>query len=496
MDNLLVEIENISKSFPGVQALNSVSLNFYSGEVHVLIGENGAGKSTLIKILTGVYQKDTGTIKFKGRLVNFQTPRQAMQAGISVIHQELSLIPDLTVSDNIFLGREVISGYFLDKNFMYNQTRKILKSLELNIDPDVKVCSLTTAQKQMVEIVRSISWDSSLVIMDEPTSSLSENEVQSLFNMIKKLKTKNVGVIYISHRLKEIPQIGDRITVLRDGKLIHTFKVEESNEKQLISLMVGREIKDYYHYKIDEEDKVDKVLEVHNLTHEPYFRNISFYLNQGEILGIAGLIGSGRTELLRAIFGADQYQKGEIFLSGEKLGFNHPYKAIEKKIGFITEDRRSQGLLLDKSITENISLPSVRFRSKRSFIDKKWEKEVSLKLKDKLNIKAPSIHNIVKTLSGGNQQKVIIARWLAAESGLLLLDEPTRGIDVNAKAEIYSLMQDFVKAGGSILMVSSELPEILGVADRIIVMRRGELSGILSRREATEEKIMHLAALK
>ena len=496
-NNNLVEMDNISKSFPGVQALDAVNLTIFSGEVHVLIGENGAGKSTLIKILTGVYQKDSGSLKYKGQPVIFQNPRQAMKAGISVIHQELSLIPDLTVADNIFLGREKVKGQFLDKNYMANKTREILDSLDLHIDPNMKVDRLNTAQKQMVEIARSVSWNSSLVIMDEPTSSLSENEVKSLFNIILKLKKENVGIIYISHRLKEIPEIGDRVTVLRDGKWVKTLPVKESHEKQLISLMVGREIKDYYHFKNGEkQEKAHPILEVKNLTREPHFRNISFSLKQGEILGIAGLIGAGRTELLRAIFGVDQYKQGRVFLDNQQAKFHHPHQAIGKKVGFITEDRRDQGLLLDKSIIENISLPSIRFKSTRGFIDKSWEKRISSQFKDKLKIKTPSTQTIVKTLSGGNQQKVIIARWLAAESGILLLDEPTRGIDVNAKAEIYALMNDFIHSGGSILMVSSELPEILGVAHRIMVMRSGEISGILSRDEATEEKVMHLAALK
>lgn len=496
-DNVLVEIDNVSKSFPGVKALDSVSLNIFSGEVHVLIGENGAGKSTLIKILTGVYQKDSGKVRFKDKEVNFQTPRQAMQEGISVIHQELSLIPDLTVADNIFLGREKAKGQFLEKAFMQNKTKEILDSLELNIDPNIKVENLNTAQRQMVEIARSVSWGSSLVIMDEPTSSLSEKEVKSLFNIILKLKKENVGIVYISHRLKEIPEIGDRVTILRDGKIVKTLLEKESNEKKLISLMVGREIKDYYHFKKkDKKEEKVKVLEINNLTHEPYFRSLSFFLNQGEILGIAGLMGAGRTELLRAIFGVDLFHKGEIFLQNNKVKFNHPDKAIKNKIGFITEDRREQGLLLDKSVIENISLPVIKFKANRGFIDKNWEKQVSQQFKKKLQIKTPSIYSDVKNLSGGNQQKVIIARWLAAESDILLLDEPTRGIDVNAKAEIYALMNDFVNNGGSILMVSSELPEILGVAHRIIVMRKGELSGTLTREEATEEKVMHLAALK
>jgi ribose transport system ATP-binding protein len=492
----IIKIENISKSFPGVQALDSVSLNIISGEIHVLIGENGAGKSTLIKILTGVYQKDSGKIEYKGKEVNFQTPRQAMQDGISVIHQELSLILDLTVADNIFLGREKSNGQFLQKIYMQNKSKEILDSLELDIDPSVKVKELSNAQRQMVEIARSVSWGSSLVIMDEPTSSLSEKEVKSLFKIIKKLKRENVGIIYISHRLKEIPEIGDRVTVLRDGKIVQTLLVRDSDEKKLISLMVGREIKDYYHLKKQEKKEKNKVLEINNLTLEPHFRNISFYLNKGEILGISGLIGAGRTELLRAIFGLDQYHVGEIILKNNTVKFNHPKEAIDCKIGLITEDRRDQGLLLDKSVVENISLPVIRFNASKGFINKEWEKIVSSEFKEKLKIRTPSINTVVKNLSGGNQQKVIIARWLAAESDILLLDEPTRGIDVNAKAEIYALMIEFVHKGGSIIMVSSELPEILGLAHRIIVMRKGELTGILSKEEATEERVMNLAALK
>ena len=489
----LIEIRNISKSFPGVKALDDVSLDIGSGEVHVIIGENGAGKSTLIKIISGVYQNDSGELRLKGKLVHFTNPKQAIKAGISVIHQELSLVPDLTVADNIFLGRELIKGKFLEKREMNQRTQEILTSLDLDINPEEKIRNLSTAKKQMVEIARSVSWNSSLVIMDEPTSSLAKHEVDSLFRIIRKLKSENVGIIYISHRLQEIPEIGDKVTVLRDGVLIKTLPVNETNEGKLVSLMVGRKINNYYHRENKKTGKI--ILKVESITRKSHFKDISFYLREGEILGIAGLIGAGRTELLRSIFGADKIESGSIFLNGKLTDFNHPSQAIHNKIGLVPEERRDQGLLLDKSMRENVALPSLNIHAKKGFVDKLWEIKASEEYKKKLQVKTPSIEVILKSLSGGNQQKVIIARWLAADSKILLLDEPTRGIDVNAKAEIYHLMNDFTKSGGSILMVSSELLEILGIADRIIVMREGMITGILDHKEESEEKIMTLAAL-
>jgi ABC-type sugar transport system ATPase subunit len=493
IQNTLIEIRNISKSFPGVKALKNVSLDIYSGEVHVLIGENGAGKSTLIKIITGIYQNDSGEIRLKGKLVHFTNPKQAIKAGISVIHQELSLIPDLTVADNMFLGREVAKGKFLEKKVMNQRTQEIFSSLDLDINPEEKIRNLSTAKKQMVEIARSVSWNSSLVIMDEPTSSLAEHEVNSLFKIIRKLRSENVGIIYISHRLQEIPEIGDKITVLRDGILVKTLPVNETNENKLVSLMVGRQINNYYHRENKKTGKI--ILKIESITRKPHFKDISFCLREREILGIAGLIGAGRTELLRSIFGVDKIESGSIFLHGQLIDFNHPIQAIHNKIGLVPEERRDQGLLLNKSVKENVSLPSINIRAKKGFIDKLWEIKVTEEYKKKLQVKTPSIGTIIEFLSGGNQQKVIIARWLAADSKILLLDEPTRGIDVNAKAEIYHLMNDFTKSGGSILMVSSELLEILGIADRIIVMREGMIAGILDHKEASEEKIMTLAAL-
>jgi len=489
----LLKIRNVSKSFPGVKALDAVSLEIYSGEVHVIIGENGAGKSTLIKIISGVYQNDDGELRLKGKLVHFTDPQQAIKAGISVIHQELSLVPDLTVADNIFLGRELIKGKFLEKKEMNQKTQEILTSLDLDINPEEKIRNLSTAKKQMVEIARSVSWNSSLVIMDEPTSSLAKHEVDSLFKIIRKLKSENVGIIYISHRLQEIPEIGDKVTVLRDGVLIKTLPVIETNEAKLVSLMVGRQINNYYHRENKKTGKI--VLKVESITRKSHFKDISFNLRKGEILGIAGLIGAGRTELLRSIFGADKIENGSIFLNGKLTNFSHPVQAIHHKIGLVPEERRSQGLMLNKSMRENVSLPSLNIHAKKGFVDKLWETKASEDYKKKLQVKTPSIETTLKSLSGGNQQKVIIARWLAADSKILLLDEPTRGIDVNAKAEIYHLMNDFTKSGGSILMVSSELPEILGIADRIIVMREGIITGILDHREASEEKIMTLATL-
>ena len=490
----LVEISNLSKSFPGVKALDNISVNFFPGEVHVLLGENGAGKSTLIKVLSGVYQRDSGNIKLNGRDVNFSNTKQSISSGISVIHQELSLVPDLTIAENIFLGREIKRGKLplLNKEEMYRRTSDLLSQYEIKLNARSIVKDLNTAQRQMVEIVKAVSWNASLVIMDEPTSSLSNKEIRFLFETINKLKANNVGIVYISHKLNEIMEIGDKITVLRDGSLVKTLNAKDCTEEQLISLMVGREVKQYFHKEVDEKSE-ETVLRVRNLTRRSKFKNISFEVREGEIFGIAGLMGSGRTEVLRAIFGIDKIDSGSIELYGEDM-IPSPRRSINQRIGFVPEDRRLQGLLLDKSINDNISLPVIKRYIKGIFVDRALEKATSKEYFQKLGIRAPSIDTMCETLSGGNQQKVILARWLAANCKILLLDEPTRGIDVNAKSEIYNLMNEFKKNGGRIVMVSSVLPEILGVADRIAVMREGVITGILERSEASEEKIMMLAS--
>jgi len=492
--NALVEIRGLSKEFPGVKALDNINIDFCRGELHALVGENGAGKSTLLKILTGVYMRDGGTIKVDGQLVDFLNTKQAIEAGISIIHQELSIIPDLTVAENIFLGREpVINKVFLDKKQMHQKTKELFDTIGIDINPKAIAGELSTAQQQMVEIARAISYESSLVIMDEPTSSLSEREVEALFRIIKRLKANQIGVVYVSHHLNEIMEIGNKATILRDGRYIKTVDIKDTSENELVSLMVGRDIDHYFNRK--ESQCTDKiVLRIEGFTKLPKYKNISFELREGEILGIAGLVGAGRTEVLMGIFGAEKPDQGKMILHGKEVEFNTPRDAINHHLALVPEDRRHQGLLLTQSVKENIALPNLYIQSKNGFVDKEWENKTSDLFIKKLRIKTPSANTVTKNLSGGNQQKVIIAKWLAANTKILLLDEPTRGIDVNAKSEIYSLINEFTKEGGSVIMVSSELPEVIGISDRIIVMREGIVKGILDRSEALEEKIMMLAS--
>ncbi|HBF40157.1 MAG TPA: D-xylose ABC transporter ATP-binding protein [Firmicutes bacterium] len=492
----MIEMTGVSKSFPGVKALSNIDLNIYPGRVHVLLGENGAGKSTLIKIISGVYSRDEGFVKVNGREVNFINTRESLAAGISVIHQELSVIPDLTVAENIFLGREPKIGKsgFVNRKKMYSDATQLLETIGVKINPKTVIRKLSNADKQMVEIARAVSQNSSLVIMDEPTSSLSEHEVEALFKVIEKLKSENVAIIYISHRLKEIARIGDTVTILRDGCLVKTVSLQEIDESHMIALMVGREITQFY-YKSEIPPADEMVLEIKNYTRKGIFENVSFGLRRGEILGVAGLIGAGRTEVMRAIFGADRVESGECLLDGRPVRFTEPQQAIKAGVGLIPEDRRNQGLLLSKSVKENTSLASLFLNSKLGFLDFKWEAKIAVEFIQKLHTKTPTANTPVKNLSGGNQQKVVIAKWLAAKSRILIMDEPTRGIDVNAKAEIYALMKKFVEEGGSIIMVSSELPEILGVSDRIMVMREGRVSGIINGQGATEQAILQLASI-
>lgn len=493
-DKPLVKLEKISKSFPGVKALTDVSIDFFPGKVHILLGENGAGKSTIIKIISGVYQTDSGKLFVKGNEERFMNTKESLAKGISIIHQELSVIPDLTVAENIYLGREQKQAFgLIDKKRMNQEAKELLDSMGVKIDPRTVIRRLNNGDKQMIEIARAISQNSSMVIMDEPTSSLSDHEVKALFRVIKKLQANNVAIIYISHRLKEITEIGDDITILRDGNVISTVSLCEISEKEMVSLMVGREMTQFY-YKSETALKEDVVLEVKNLTNQN-FKDINFQLHRGEVLGVAGLIGAGRTEVMRVIFGADAYDSGEIYIGGKAVKIRSVSASIKYGIGLIPEDRRNQGLLLEKNVKQNTSLSSIYANSKKGFIDFKWEKVSAINYIRKMNTKTPSENTIVRNLSGGNQQKIVIAKWLLAESKILIMDEPTRGIDVNAKAEIYNLMKEFVENGGSIILVSSDLPEVLGVSDRILVFREGRLSGSLNAREATEQSIMKLASL-
>ncbi|MDD7770196.1 sugar ABC transporter ATP-binding protein [Suipraeoptans intestinalis] len=491
----IFQVKQISKSFPGVKALTEVSIDFYPGEVHALVGENGAGKSTLIKIMSGVYTPTDGELIYQGEKLSFKAPKEAIDLGILVIHQELSVANHLTVAENIYLGCEPRrKNGMLDRKKMNRDAQAILDEMNVDMQADMLAGHLNAAQQQMIEIAKVISKQARIVIMDEPTSSLSEHEIQSLFIQIKKLIEKNVSVVYITHRMKEITEIGHRVTVLRDGCKVDTMQVKEVTEKEIVSRMVGREIGDYYHKK--EHKRGKEMLRVENLSKQGVFSEISFCAYAGEIVGFSGLVGAGRTEVMEAIFGATGYEEGKVYLEGKEVLFRTPKEAIRSKIGLVTEDRRRTGLLLKKKIRENIVLPSLtRHRKKLGFLNKAWEVTSSRQYMEKLKIKAPGIDTVVGTLSGGNQQKVILAKWLVADSKILILDEPTRGIDVNARSEFYTLMNDFVEQGGAIIMISSEMPEILGVSDRIIVMREGRISGELSREEATEQRVIHMASI-
>lgn len=489
----ILQVKNICKVFPGVKALTNVSADFYPGEVHTLVGENGAGKSTLIKIISGVYTPTEGQVFLEGKEMKFTSPGQAIDAGIAVIHQELSIAKDLTVAENIYLGREPKKGGLLDRKKMNNDAQEILDFMRVNMKATQLAGSLNAAQQQMIEIAKVISKNAKVVVMDEPTSSLSESEIDALFEQVHILKKKNVAIIYITHRLKELTQICERVTVLRDGCKVDTMMVKDVTEKDIVNSMVGREMGDYYNKK--EHTRGKEMLRVEGLTRKGVFENVSFTAYAGEIVGFSGLVGAGRTEVMEAIFGATPIDSGKVFLEGQEVHFNSPMDAINAKVGLVTEDRRRTGLLLQKKIKENISLPSLpKHKNGMGFVDIKWEVDVAEEYMKKLRIKAPNIDTILSTLSGGNQQKVILSKWLVADSKVLILDEPTRGIDVNARSEFYTLMNDFVEDGGCIIMISSEMPEVLGVSDRVIVMRGGKISGELTREEANEQSIMHLAS--
>ena len=492
-----LQVKNISKEFAGVKALTDISIDFNKGEVHALLGENGAGKSTLIKIISGVYAPTSGSVLLDGKACRFHNPRQALDRGIVVIHQELSIANDLTVAENIYLGCEprIQNGFFLDREKMEADAQAILDFMEVDIRSTAVARHLTAAQQQMVEIAKVISKNAQVVIMDEPTSSLSEHEINALFKQIRILQKNNIAIIYITHRLKELFEIADRVTVLRDGCKVNTFSMKDVDEKTLVTSMVGREMKDYYNRQKHTPGK--ELLRIEHLSRDGEFSDISFAVHAGEILGISGLIGAGRTEVMETIFGARKPASGKIFVEGKERAFTSPKQAIDAKIGMVTEDRRRTGLMLNAMIKDNTVLPSLPAHHKKfGILDLKWETESSKKYVDKLAVKTPGIHTVISTLSGGNQQKVILAKWLLANSKILILDEPTRGIDVNAKSEFYGLMNEFVAQGGAIIMVSSELPEIIGISDRILVMCEGHVSGELDYTEATEEKIMAFASVK
>ncbi len=485
----LLEMHKISKSFPGVLALDNVDFDLNSGEVHALIGENGAGKSTLMKILSGAHQTDTGMIRMEGRTLKIHNPRIAQDSGISTIYQEFNLIPHLSIASNIFLGREPqhFAG-FINRTIMYDETKCILDELGLSIDPDILVRNLNVAQQQMVEVAKALIYHAKILIMDEPTSALTTTEIETLFATIKRIQQKGVGIIYISHRLEELFQIADRVTVLRDGKTVGMFKISEVNKKNLIRLMADRDLKEYYP-RI--RSKVGKtILKVSQMSRGNYLKEISFHLKQGEILGIAGLLGAGRTELARAIFGVDRIESGEIFINDFPAEIASPRKAIKTGIGFLTEDRKQLGLILKLSVKDNISLPNLDKFSKYGFLKKKDQKNISLKFIEEFRIKTPGVNQKVINLSGGNQQKVVLSKWIARKLDILIFDEPTRGIDVTSKVEIYNLMNQLTAQGVGIIMISSELPEILGMSDRILVMHNGKITAEFDANKVTQETLL------
>jgi ribose transport system ATP-binding protein len=495
MSEVLVSMEGIEKSFPGVHALSQCRFELRSGEVHALVGENGAGKSTLMKVLAGVYNKDAGRIFYKGREVNIPNPRAAQQLGISMIHQELNLMPHLTVAQNIFIGRESRKNFrfLLDEKEINEKTERLLDMMHLRLNPRTKVSTLTVAKQQMVEIAKALSFNSSVLIMDEPTAALTEAEIEELFRIIRELREKGVGIVHISHRLEELKQISDRVTVMRDGRYIDTVHTNEVTIDRIISMMVGRTIYETAP-EVPENGRSEIALEVKNLNRGGSIKDVSFKLKKGEILGMAGLMGAGRTEVARAIFGADPIDSGEIYISGRKVQINSPRDAVRHGIGYLSEDRKRYGLTLGMDVETNLVLAT--FKKFMSFLG--WMNEAKTRATaehfvNALSIKTPNLQQKVKNLSGGNQQKVVIGKWLTADTNILIFDEPTRGIDVGAKSEIYKLLNNLAQQGKAIVMISSELPEILRMSHRIIVMCEGRITGELSSAEATQEKIMKYA---
>lgn len=493
MANIILKMEGISKSFPGVKALDGTSIEVTEGEVHALIGENGAGKSTFMKVLNGLLKPDAGTIEFAGQQVSIHSPAEALKLGIAMIYQELNPIYDMTIADNIFLGREYTQGksVFLDKKTTITDANRLLKDFGLPVDSRLYMRDLSIAQMQMVEIIKAVSCGAKLIVMDEPTSSLTDEEIVVLFKTIKDLKQHKVAVIYISHRMEEIFDIADTVTVLRDGKYIDSKPIDEVDKNSLINMMVGRQLDNIFPKKKVEIGNT--VLEVKHLTRKGAFEDISFHVRAGEILGFYGLVGAGRSEVMRAIFGLDHFDSGEVWMEGQQVKAKHPKDAIANGIALVTEDRKDTGLVLCRSIRENITLPSLDDFSKGAFLDKTAEREKCAEITGKLTVKMSGLSQEAEDLSGGNQQKVVLCKWLMKHPKLLILDEPTRGIDVGAKAEIHSLMGDFAKGGMAIIMISSEMPEIIGMSDRIIVIGGGKLKGEFKIGEYSQDDILECA---
>lgn len=493
MTAFALEAEGISKFFPGVKALDNVSLRVKPGSVHALMGENGAGKSTLMKCLIGMYRPDKGTIRIKGEPVQFQDTMDALRSGISMIHQELNLVPHMTVAENIWLGREPIKYGFVDHALLNQQTQQLLNKLNIRLKADRMVGELSIAAQQMVEIAKAVSWNSDIVIMDEPTSALTETEVSHLFTIIRDLREQGKAIIYISHKMDEIFSITDEISIFRDGAWVGSNSTTQFTRQSLITQMVGRELTQLFP-KFNNAIGED-VLTVRNLNSKGRFKDINFTLRKGEILGVAGLVGAGRSEVMESLFGMESFDSGEVLIDGVPVKIDSPSTAIEKGMAFLTEDRKKSGLFLVLSVLENMSIVNMPdYIGKSGFVSHMKMAQDCMEQIRKLNIKTPTMDQIINNLSGGNQQKVLIARWLLAQPKILILDEPTRGIDVGAKAEIYRLISELANRGVAIIMVSSELPEILGMSDRVMVMHAGRITGILNKEEADQETILSLAS--
>lgn len=485
-------MKGISKSFPGVMALREIDFELMPGEVHALLGENGAGKSTLIKVLGGIYQADAGEIIIEGKKVEIANVRDAQKNGIAIIHQELVLVPQMTVAENIFLGREHGNGPLVNMDTMAQEAQELLDSYNVSIDARAVVAKLTIAQQQLIEIVKAISYNSRILVMDEPTSSISDKEVDSLFNTMRGLTKKGVSIIYISHKLSELEQVCDRVTVLRDGLRVGTKNVKETNKDELISLMVGRELVNYYMRDYLEPGK--EVFKCENIADGKIVKGVSFELHEGEIVGLAGLVGAGRSEAMKCVFGLTKNYTGDIYIYGKKVKIKTPMEALRHGIALIPEDRKHEGIYRVRSVRFNTTIEVLSQFIKGIFVNHIKEEEITQKYIDMMSTKTPSHEQLLGNLSGGNQQKVMISRWLATDPKILILDEPTRGVDVGAKSEIYAIMNQLVKEGMAIIMISSELPEIINMSDRVYVMRDGQISGCLDHTEVDQERIMALAA--
>jgi ribose transport system ATP-binding protein len=498
MSDFLVQMEGIEKSFPGVHALSDCRFELMPGEVHGLVGENGAGKSTLMKVLAGIYERDAGTIKIRGEPVVARNTRQALDQGISIIHQELNLMKHLTAAQNIFIGREYNKGvrFLVDDPEINRKSEELFKLINLKLDPRAQVAGLTVAQQQMIEIAKALSFNLDVLVMDEPTSALSDSEIEELFKVIGDLRNQGKGIVYISHRMDELHQICDRVTVMRDGQYIATSPMKDITTEKIIAQMVGREIYESHHPH-DDTSKNEVILEVKNLNRGRAVQDVSFELHRGEILGFAGLLGAGRTETMRLIFGADPLESGDVIVKGKKVQIRQPKDAVRHGIGYLSEDRKRFGLALDMSVKINTVMASLsNFLKPLGVIDESKSKKVAAEYVKRLNTKTPSVDQLAKNLSGGNQQKVVVGKWLVRDSDVLIFDEPTRGIDVGAKSEIYKLLNELADQGKSIIMISSELPEILRMSHRIVVMCEGRITATLKAEESSQEKIMYYATLR